>query len=331
MKPWYTIFVLFFISCPVRANSLARAGCPACHGPRVEDKTCVRCHSPGLRMDRSILYGKAPELKARYTRSGLARFLQDPQDRWFGKGSMFALTAAQMHSVKDFISSNPDDPPPEAALVEAGQKLFIDEGCTSCHTGQGSGPLLQMGYPFLNQQYFTDRVRRGKDRMPAFPQLNAAQIQSLYAYISLSPRPVITEPDLMHLTPASGEKLYRRVMQGLSKAGCVHCHGSGTHSTVELTRLFGAAPQIFFMSANTIDPRSQPALDPKPDCQDSILLQRLIRRTQESKGQRGSERGMPLTGAAFTAEAIRDVRQWSRLGCPDGNRWLCRPCSAGKS
>ncbi len=331
MKRWVFILGIICFSLLARASVLARASCSACHGPRPEDKSCVRCHSPGLKVDRSVLYGKAPILTARYTRSGLLRFLRSPQDRWKGRGSMFALTEPQLKTISEFIRSNPQDPAPPRHLLANGQKLFTSHACIQCHSGQGPGPVLQMGYPFLNQKYFAERVRRGKGSMPAYPQLKAGELQALYAYISLSPHPLQPEAQSLEMPLATGAKLYRYVMQSLSEAGCVHCHGAGPHSGEEVARIFGMAPQNFFMTAQAIEARSRPALENKADCQDSTLVERLEWRVVEQLGNGAPQRGMPLTGEPLSPAAISTIRQWSRLGCPNGKEFLCTPCRTGQS
>jgi cytochrome c553 len=244
---------------------------------------------------------------------------------------MFALTNAQLKTIRDFVMSNPLEPPPSRRLVPAGHQLFTRLGCIQCHGAQGPGPLLQLGYPFLNQKYFTERVRLGKAAMPAYPQLKSEEIKALYAYISLSPHPLNPEPASLQMPLASGAKLYRYVMQSLSASGCVHCHGTGPHSGEEVARIFGTAPQNFFMRADAIDPRSRPALESKADCQDSTLVERLEWRMVEQSGNGAPQRGMPLTGDPLTPAAISTIRQWSRLGCPNGKEFLCTPCRTGQS
>ncbi|HYX35884.1 MAG TPA: c-type cytochrome [Oligoflexus sp.] len=327
---WGAALVLFFLAWTARANGLALASCLACHGPNTAESSCVRCHTPGLREDRSILYGKARELKPRYTRQGLVRYLQAPQDRWHGQGAMFALTDAQLKTVRDFLNRNPNDPPPDPSRIEAGQKLFAQERCASCHTKMGPGPILQLGYPFLNASYFKKILSQGQGRMPAFPQLSSEAVQDLYAYISLSPRVVNEEPNILNLSLASGDKLYQRILGNFTESGCVHCHGNPLHSTTEVAKIFGSAPHIFFLSPHAVDERSRPALESGPNCEDSLLIDRLQKRRHEMKGQHAPERGMPLTGMPWSESSIRELRQWSRLGCPNGSGFLCTPCVSGR-
>ncbi len=251
MKRWVFILGIICFSLSARASVLARASCSACHGPRPEDKSCVRCHSPGLK-----------------------------------------------------VSSNPQDPAPPRHLLASGQKLFTSHTCIQCHSGQGPGPVLQMGYPFLNQKYFAERVRSGKGSMPAYPQLKAGELQALYAYISLSPHPLQPEAQSLEMPLASGE---------------------------EVARIFGMAPQNFFMTAQAIEARSRPALENKADCQDSTLVERLEWRVVEQLGNGAPQRGMPLTGEPLSPAAISTIRQWSRLGCPNGKEFLCTPCRTGQS
>jgi mono/diheme cytochrome c family protein len=244
---------------------------------------------------------------------------------------MFALTEAQLKTISDFLKSNPQEPPPPRQLLPAGRQLYNKLGCIQCHNGQGPGPLLQIGYPFLNQKYFTERVRQGKGAMPAYSQLSSTEIKALYAYISLSPQLLTPEPQSLAMPLASGAKLYHYVMRSLSASGCIHCHGAGPHSGEEVARIFGTAPQNFFMTANSIDSRSRPALESKPDCQDSVLVERLEWRLVEQTGNGAPQRGMPLTGEPLSPATISAIRQWSRLGCPNGKAFLCTPCRTGQS
>lgn len=95
-------------------------------------------------------------------------------------------------------SSPQDDPPPSAADIENGQKLFASNGCAGCHTVNGKGGLA--GPDVSNEagkgrsrDWLATKIRNPKadnpqSIMPAATSLSDEQISNLVDYLlSLTP------------------------------------------------------------------------------------------------------------------------------------------------
>ena len=85
-------------------------------------------------------------------------------------------------------------PPPSAATVEEGRKLFVSYGCYQCHgyEAQGSsatGPRL--GPRPLPYAGFSRYVRRPAGQMPPYTTrvLADADLEKIYAFIQTRPVP----------------------------------------------------------------------------------------------------------------------------------------------
>ena len=92
-----------------------------------------------------------------------------------------------------------DDPPDDAhAPKTPGQKVF-ELACAACHgnnrLGVGVTPPLRGVRHRLNDEQLTQQIRKGKNAMPAFPQLSEADVKALVDYLLVRdrPAPALTE------------------------------------------------------------------------------------------------------------------------------------------
>jgi quinoprotein glucose dehydrogenase len=85
-----------------------------------------------------------------------------------------------------------DDPPDDVAHKTPGQKLF-EATCAACHgfnrMGVGVSPPLRGIRHRMTDEQITEQIRKGKNAMPANPQLSDADVKALVDYLMVRDRP----------------------------------------------------------------------------------------------------------------------------------------------
>ncbi len=89
-----------------------------------------------------------------------------------------------------------DDPPvPTGTAKTPGQKIF-EVNCAGCHnlnlTGMGFYPALRGVRHRMSEEAITSQIVKGKNAMPAFPQLKPAELKALVDFLLLRDRPQAT-------------------------------------------------------------------------------------------------------------------------------------------
>lgn len=131
----------------------------------------------------------------------------------------------------------PASPAPAAAAsakLSAGHQLF-DTHCAACHGFRGQGGVgVPLSLPaFINSvddDYLRKTVRLGRPGriMPAFPQLNDADLDALVSYIrAWSDKPAPVYP----AAPIAGDASRGQVLFGKHCATCHGANGEGGHGT----------------------------------------------------------------------------------------------------
>ncbi len=168
----------------------------------------------------------------RFSSCGAQRFLASPVPRRRRRTeSMFPVPRERIERLLAVsgLEACGDDAPYAASDVNEGKRLFSTH-CAGCHGALVEAPLLRLGFPLLARTYFGGRVRsgsagtlapawglawrtngaravRGRDAttadttMPAFANLSDAEVDKLYAYVSVDssdlaplPRPFAPPP-----------------------------------------------------------------------------------------------------------------------------------------
>lgn len=308
-------------------------------------------------------FGHIPQLSdfKKYTDCGLRQFLRSPVSRRFnGRESMFPLQEKVIDEVMQgrrleecrHLSFSPE-------MINNGRVLFIKLSCVSCHSEGGEGPKLRIGIPLLSYSYFEANLKRnshhlnkgwlreayrtnviskklnGGIQMPAF-SLTEVEKKSLYAYLSSSKEDLVK-----HMLQTNevkqesyGKALYGSVVKNVFTKSCQHCHSNSSEMEQDNQRIFGennirsSSFTLPTLNRKAIKSnRLKEVLSPGTKCQDSLIVKVLLERHNEWRGEKKSAlRGMPLTGAPLSLNAINQLRDWTNQGCPTGEEFLCQPC-----
>ncbi len=304
----------------------------------------------------------------RFSSCGAQHFLVSPVPRRRRRTeSMFPLPRERIERLLAVsgLEACSDDAPHDASDVNEGQRLF-SKHCVGCHGALAAAPLLRLGFPLLARTYFGGRVRSGSagklapalglawrtegaravrvrdavaaaTTMPAFANLSDAEVDKLYAYVSvdssdLAPLPRPSAPPPHDVWPtALGLAVFRAVQRDVFDGSCRHCHDARPSSQMALERVLGRSSKIVFPSSNmhnTSDSALRAVLSPGPGCSESELVKRLRQRQREWSGaaQPGEFPGMPMTLPPLPDDAVRRADAWTRQGCPSDEGPLCIPC-----
>jgi mono/diheme cytochrome c family protein len=339
--------------------------CTACHINLIEQaklKDPLNFTTPFTQKSMQKLmddnsFGQIPALDnfKKFTDCGITNFLSTPFPRKFNANeSMFPLLKADVIHLTNQMKLEKcrSELPGNSTL---GKKLYIQNNCIHCHSENGNGPKLRIGYQLLSSKYFKYRLlnnksslhslwtrtqntyfqrKRVKTIMPIF-NFSESEINSIYKYISES------KEDLNQISiPAEnknslyGVKLYESVSKNIFQATCQHCHANNLQINADNLNIFNLSkPQISSFELPmpneeiTNKKRLFDLFSPGKDCSDSKLVSVLKERHNEWIGhKKNSFRGMPLTQKPIAYKYINQLIDWTKQGCPTGNEFLCKPC-----
>ncbi len=170
---------------------------PLWWGERVFAQKCQSCHHDC----RQKPYKGDVCLAGYASRTWLTKLMKNPADPYFfgntGIDEMDPWSGDEegLEAVVEFLYAQGDRPDVDQALAEKGRKLYVDEGCESCHTldgkGNGVAPDL-LGY--ASAEWLSAFIRRpdaerfyGEDlnQMDAFPheKLSNDELKAVVTYL----------------------------------------------------------------------------------------------------------------------------------------------------
>ncbi|MDE3111652.1 MAG: c-type cytochrome [Chloroflexota bacterium] len=80
--------------------------------------------------------------------------------------------------------------PASADQVATGERLFVTEGCVTCHGLEGQGGVVGPAIAGVSAAAISDRVHKGPEGMPRFAEtLTDADIAAISAYLRSVPAP----------------------------------------------------------------------------------------------------------------------------------------------
>jgi ubiquinol-cytochrome c reductase cytochrome c subunit len=157
---------------------------------------CSRCHgdqAQGLSGTAPNLHGAGAAAADFYLRTGRMP-LADPRDQPERADSPY--TDAEISELVNYLATLGGPPIPSvdagAGSLSDGQRLFT-ENCAGCHQVVAQGGIVTKGLaPDLSESSSTDvaeAVKVGPYVMPAFPQLDSGDVNSLARYVAYAKNP----------------------------------------------------------------------------------------------------------------------------------------------
>lgn len=296
----------------------------------------------------------------RFTDCGFKSFLKNPVSRKYNtQVSMFPLSDEEINSA---IIENkiPLEKCTTTAFksddIKKGKELYNSQ-CLSCHnkdTASDLAPKLRMGYPLLSQKYFEHRVYdKGinrnqnfiynyywktdlkkiqkvalKNDMPIFSKLTKQDITALYAYISTSDEDIqsIRILESESLSTHSPIDLYNVVNDKIFSGSCKHCHFDANSMINFVFDTKKKIPSLFNENQPLLKSDDLTRLFSVGEkCQPSLMENVLRERHLEFKGKKSDQslKGMPLNLKPLSLNTIKNIRQWTLIGCPSPSGFLC--------
>lgn len=240
---------------------------------------------------------------------------------------------------------------PRAGAIERGRALFSDKGCARCHVFTGSGTTapreIDPGKALEDRALAPDlrfaRDRLERDRVAPYlmdpqrikpgaampkPDLTEDEARDLAAFVLDAPlAPDPPKPPMPPRLPVLERPVgYDEVATKVLHKICWHCHAQPDFARGDggagNTGGFGFAPRGLDLSsyeaiaAGYLDDHGErtslfSARDGGP-----ILVEALLARHREERGEIGAVRGMPLGLPPLSAEDIQLVESWLAQGHP---------------
>lgn len=340
-------------SCHPAANASMKdsdSQCRSCHEAIVEGSTLpVSLHAAQNLMAKRTYLSTGPlqwqvttrngHKVTKYRPEGLLRFLAAPIPRrsWTGY-SMHPLNEIQLAAVRSQIKGIAEQAPSEVTHGGnpiKGKRLYSELGCGNCHGQKGNiAPALRIGYPLLSLAFFKAKVSGtiAEGSMPSFPRLKAADLTSLYRYISADSGDLPKyRRDTLSPIPSTGNMLYQTVQREVFGGSCRHCHSSQAKSQSAIAAVFGGDRHAGFEVSR--DERGKTVASLKGSiaghdkCAMSHVITRLKERAKEWTGEDDLHLvGMPLGLTPLPDRDIRTLEMWTALGCPTPGGKSCDAC-----
>ncbi|MFO0555858.1 MAG: cytochrome c [Polyangiaceae bacterium] len=264
-----------------------------------------------------------------------------------------ALDASQAHAIVQALvlaasqTALPALAPGGEGALENGARLFKEKGCIACHSFSGSGlsPPAAAPEPLPRERVLAPDLRFARDRlvrdsvapyildpesikpgaaMPK-PSVTEDEARALAAYILDSPLAPVPPPEPPPRLPLLDRPVtYNEVAERVLHKVCWHCHSQPDFARGDggpgNTGGFGFAPRRADLSAfenlaaGYLDDQGQRvSLFDEPRGV-PLLLEALLARQAEARGDRAAIRGMPLGLPPLSPVDIQLVETWIAQG-----------------
>lgn len=283
--------------------------------------------------------------------------------RYNNKHSMFPLTEKEITEaiaenkipLETCVQKATDE-----KLFSKGEKLF-NTHCLNCHgpsATQEGGIRLRLGYPLLTESYFQLRlqdkkahqeIKNGqhflyhyfwetkekqiikkakKNEMPLFSNFSKDDMKSLYEYVSHNKEDIynlviLDEETVMANNPIES---YQIIENKIFNASCRHCHFASNQIINNVFNVKKKIPALYNEKRPLLKSDELERLfSTGKNCEPSMMEQVLRERHFEVKGnkQNFNIKGMPLNLPPLPFSVIKQFKDWSILGCPSPNGFLC--------
>lgn len=296
----------------------------------------------------------------RFTECGFKSFLKNPVARKYNnKLSMFPLSEKEItEAIKENkIPLEKCVPQPLDEKQQAlGEKLFSTH-CLQCHNANANSQgaiRIRLGYPLFTEDYFQLRLKNKdmkigphflyhyywktkgnkiskeakKNEMPTFSNLSKTEIKALYQYVSRSKEDInniviLDEETVMANNPLES---YQIIEQKIFNGSCRHCHFASNQIINSVFDVEKPIPAFFNEKRPLLKSEELNRLfSTGKSCEPSMMEQVLRERHFEVKGnkQNPNIKGMPLNLAPLPFSVIKQFKEWSIIGCPSPNGFLC--------